>query len=441
MGQIVLAEPLRFSLHKMESGKPGPTLLVIGGIQGDEPGGFTAASILVTNYNIKSGNVWVVPNLNFESIIKRSRGVHGDMNRKFSLISKKDPEFEEIQKIKKIILDDAVDIVINLHDGSGFYKKNYINKMRNSKRWGQSIIIDQENISVNKYGDLIGIADNVRNYINKQSYVKSKLFHVKNTKTNQGDVEMEKTLTYFSIKNNRPAFAVEASKTFLTPERTYYHLLAIEGFMHELGIDYRRDFTMTRKNVEQQIGNNLKISLYDNRVNLYIEKARRYLNYVPLKKSAKLEYKKNNPLIAVIRNNNSLKVRYGNRYVTSLNPQYFDYDYDLASIKMQIDGEYKNVNIGEKVYVENNFRVMADSAYRVNVIGYSRRGTINENGFLIKRKQIKPRFSIDKNEKIFRIEIYKGKKFSGMILVDFIGKNKKQPTSMKFSKSSFSSKL
>ena len=29
---------------------------------------------------------------------------------------------------KKIILSDDVDIVLNLHDGSGFYKKKYINK-------------------------------------------------------------------------------------------------------------------------------------------------------------------------------------------------------------------------------------------------------------------------------------------------------------------------
>ena len=99
----VIAEPLRFSLHKIESGLPGPTLLVIGGIQGDEPGGFTAASLLVTNYKVESGNVWVVPNLNFESIIQRSRGVHGDMNRKFNVLSKKDPEFAEVEKIKKII--------------------------------------------------------------------------------------------------------------------------------------------------------------------------------------------------------------------------------------------------------------------------------------------------------------------------------------------------
>ena len=162
----VVAKPLQFSLHKIESNVPGPTLLVIGGIQGDEPGGFTAASMLVTDYKIQKGNIWVVPNLNFESIIRRSRGIHGDMNRKFKTLSKKDPEFDEVQKIKKIILSDEVDVVLNLHDGSGFYKKTYINKMHNPNRWGQSIIIDQENMDASEFGNLSEIANNVQKHIN-----------------------------------------------------------------------------------------------------------------------------------------------------------------------------------------------------------------------------------------------------------------------------------
>ena len=41
---------LDFTLHKLDSGRPGPTILVIGGIQGDEPGGFSAAALLVSHY-------------------------------------------------------------------------------------------------------------------------------------------------------------------------------------------------------------------------------------------------------------------------------------------------------------------------------------------------------------------------------------------------------
>lgn len=412
-------ENLRFSLHKIKSDNPGATLLVIGGIQGDEPGGFTAASMLVTNYTVTKGNLWVVPNLNFQSIIKRSRGVHGDMNRKFKFLSNNDPEFDEVQKIKQIILNKEVDVVVNLHDGSGFYTKKYISKLRNPNRWGQSIIIDQNKISDAKFGDLIGIAKKVKQHINSNISNKNKYFYVKNTETKKGDIEMEKSLTYFSITNNRPAFAVEASKQFRTHERTHYHLLAIEGFMKKLGIDFKRDFELTKKEVASLIGRNLKVSLYDNRINLDVAQARRHLNFVPMKKKSPLHYKINNPLIAVLENNKSIKVQYGNRNITSLKPQYFEYDNGLDSIKLQIDGEDKMANIGEKINIKENFRIMADSDYRVNVIGYAKRGVKNENGRLIRRKEIRSRFSIDKNENIFRVEFYKGKKFSGMILVSF----------------------
>ena len=111
--QIVLShQKLSFSFHKLESGKPGPTIMVVGGIQGDEPGGFNAAAILATRYKITRGNVWIVPNLNFISIINRSRGVYGDLNRKFSNIRSDDPEYETIIKIKELILNEKVDIVL-----------------------------------------------------------------------------------------------------------------------------------------------------------------------------------------------------------------------------------------------------------------------------------------------------------------------------------------
>jgi hypothetical protein len=76
---------LHFSLHKMESGK-GDTLLIIGGIHGNEPGGYFAPSLFLSRYKIEHGNVWVVPNLNFDSIVANQRGVYGDMNRKFAVI-------------------------------------------------------------------------------------------------------------------------------------------------------------------------------------------------------------------------------------------------------------------------------------------------------------------------------------------------------------------
>ncbi|MBD5607756.1 MAG: deacylase, partial [Desulfovibrio sp.] len=71
----LFAFPLDFNTFKLGSGDEA--VLIVGGIQGDEPGGFSAATLLATRYEIKKGCLWVVPNLNFPSIIKRSRGLYG----------------------------------------------------------------------------------------------------------------------------------------------------------------------------------------------------------------------------------------------------------------------------------------------------------------------------------------------------------------------------
>ena len=121
------AADLHYSLVKKESGKEGSTLLVIGGIHGDEPGGYFAPMLLSRYYKIESGNVWVIPNLNFDSIVKNRRGINGDMNRKFAKIDPKDKDLSVVNEIKKLILNPKVDLTLNLHDGQGFYREKNIN--------------------------------------------------------------------------------------------------------------------------------------------------------------------------------------------------------------------------------------------------------------------------------------------------------------------------
>lgn len=412
---------LDFTLHKLsENSDEGPTVLVIGGIQGDEPGGFTAASLLVTEYNVTKGNIWVVPNLNFKSIIRRSRGVHGDMNRKFSNLAKADPEYEAIEKIKAIILDKQVDLILNLHDGSGFYHPKYINKKRNPRRWGQSIIIDQSTIEAPRFGELEALAIRASKTINQRIKYEKTHYHVKNTRTSEGDAEMEKTLTYFAIRNNKPAFGVEASKEFRTHTRALYHLFVVEAMLQEVGIEYERAFDLSLKSIKKRIDNNVKLALYDNKVFLDMSKARSRLRYIPMKKDEQISFSASNPLIAVIGNKKNYKVRYGNRSVTQLQPQYFEYDDSLNSIQIWVDGELKDISFGTIVDVKDQFKVEPISDYRANVIGFTRKGRKDESGLIVKRKNIAKRYSVDKESRKYRVEFYKENKFCGMVLVNFI---------------------
>lgn len=416
----LFATSLDFTLHQKGEPADNNVLLVVGGIQGDEPGGFNAASLLVTHYKITKGTVWVVPNLNFLSIVERSRGPYGDMNRKFADLSPEDPEYGTVQRIKSIITNPHISMVLNLHDGSGFFREKYIDKWHNPYRWGQSCIIDQATIDAPRYGNLEEIAHEVKAHVNRNLFDSEHHFSVKNTETAKGDDEMSKSLTYFAIRNNKPAFGIEGSKNFGTHFRAYYHLLALEKFMDIMGIEYERKLELNPFSVKNAIDNSeMKVVLYDNKLLLPVSKARNYLHYIPMKKDAKVEYKADHPLVAVVEKDEKFRVCYGNRRMSLLYPQYFEYDNSLHTLDLQIDGYEKVVPLGTVVDVKESFLVKNHEGYRVNVIGYTQKGLDSEVDTTIDRSSIVDRFSIDKEGKIYRVEVYKDEKFSGMILVNF----------------------
>jgi len=395
------------------------TLLIVGGIQGDEPGGFMAASLITTHYTIEKGSVWIVPNLNFYSIIKRSRGPYGDMNRKFADISKKDPDYDSIQRIKKYIASDNVKLILNLHDGSGFYRKKYVDSLHSPYRWGQSSIIDQSKVNVEKYGNLLEISQRVCEYLNQNLIRDEDSYLVHNTKTRLGDKEMEKTLTYFAINKGKAAFGNEASKSLPVHERAYYHLQALEEYMRVMGIEFTRSFDLTPKNVRNALNNDIFISFYDDKIKLPLSSIRNYLKYFPVRKDGTLDFTPSNPLTTVIKKGNTYTVHYGNRRMVKLKADYLDMENENSNIKMHIDGLEQNVGFGSIISAVNDFYISPNTEYRVNVIGYRNKKQKNESGLQIKKKQILKRFSIDKKGQIYRVEFYKDKKFAGMILVNF----------------------
>lgn len=425
LAKIDAASLPSFSLHKHQSEAEGKTLLVIGGIQGDEPGGFHAASLLITHYKIESGNVWIVPNLNFPSIIKRSRGVYGDLNRKFASISVGDPEYLLVDRIKSIILDQQVDMILNLHDGSGYYRTKYLDKMHNPQRWGQSVIIDQEEINAPQYGNLGDISRAVVEQVNGKITDTEKRYSVKNTKTKDGNIEMAKTLTFFAINNGKPAFGVEASKSLTKPKRVYYHLQVLESFMDKMGITYSRNFDLDVASVEQIIEENRQIAFYDKRIYLEMSNVRQRLNYFPLDEAGTIDFSTMDPLVTVVPQASHYDVYQGNERVTTLVPQYFKYDKQLPTLNVIIDNDRQNVTVGNTLTVRTSFEVEPLDGYRVNAIGFSAK-TKDEAGISLSKKDFGRRFSLDKAGTVYRIEIYRlatdqqeQDMFAGMVLVKF----------------------
>jgi hypothetical protein len=216
-------------------------MMIMGGIQGDEPGGYLAAD-LYADLRLEKGNLIVVPRTNFFSIRNNNRGVNGDMNRKFSQAGPGDDYDFRIVSILSSLMEKC-DVLLNLHEGSGFYNPVYVNDSRNPSRYGQSIIADDRvhTTASGKVIDLEGpvlrvIAEINRNIRNTDHQFQ---FNNHNTFSEQSPhKEQRKSATFHAVSViGIPAYGIETSKDISSIEtKVRYQTLAINAFMQEFGI-------------------------------------------------------------------------------------------------------------------------------------------------------------------------------------------------------------
>lgn len=218
-----------------------PKMLIIGGIQGDEPGGFLAADRYV-DLTLKRGTLIVVPRANFRSIIKNQRGPDGDMNRRFRVVRANSP-MDLVVEVLKGLMEQA-DIFLNLHDGSGFFSPRWESPQRNPMRFGQSIIADASEFFHHEKGRTIALeplATRVIQKVNSQIHDERHHFHFNNHRTLDRDTphkEQRSSATFYALtKVGIPAFGVETSKDIPDPRtRVQYQTMVINAFMEEVGI-------------------------------------------------------------------------------------------------------------------------------------------------------------------------------------------------------------
>jgi hypothetical protein len=230
------------NIYKIKGKKPGKTLMLIGGIQGNEPGGFLSAD-LYADMRLEKGNLIVVPRANFYSIITNQRGPNGDLNRKFNLEDNSSTMEDQIVSILKKLISES-DYLLNLHDGAGYYHPTYIDKWRNPTLFGQSIVADCEEYRIPgsskpiKLGEMARkILKEVNPHINGELYK----FHFMDTRTDAEDSphrEQRGSATYYALtKHNIPAFGVETSKFLPSIDlKVLYHNMVINAFMKQFGI-------------------------------------------------------------------------------------------------------------------------------------------------------------------------------------------------------------
>ncbi len=228
-------------VYTIKGSSPGPTLMLLGGIQGDEPGGYLAAD-LYADLSLKKGNLIVVPRANFFSIVEDSRGVHGDMNRKFGGVSQRaDQEIAVVGIIKGLMRQS--DFFLNLHDGSGFYAPRWESPQRNPMRFGQSVIADAEEF-VRADGKVIELEKTVQRVlekVNPQIPVADHHFRFNNHRTLRKDTlhkEQRLSATFHALTQvGIPGFGIETSKNIRDyRQRVKYQTMVINGFLDVCGI-------------------------------------------------------------------------------------------------------------------------------------------------------------------------------------------------------------
>jgi hypothetical protein len=234
--------PYELHVYRLEGRESSsPTMLIIGGIQGDEPGGFLAADRYV-DLTLRRGTLILVPRANFLSIIKNQRGPEGDMNRRFRDGGVRS-SMDRVVEILKGLMAEA-DIFLNLHDGSGFFYPRWESPQRNPMRFGQSIIADAavfEHPASGRVVELEAMARKVIQKVNSQIHEERHHFHFNNHRTLEKDTphkEQRASATFYALtQHGIPAFGVETSKDITDSRiRVQYQTMVINAFLEEMGI-------------------------------------------------------------------------------------------------------------------------------------------------------------------------------------------------------------
>lgn len=232
-------------VYRITGDEPGSTMMILGGIQGDEPSGYITADLYVDTH-LRKGNLIVIPRANFFSILSKNRnGADGDMNRKFAEPDggQHGVEDEIVDILKKLI--GASDVLISLHEGSGYYNSQWLSEDENPDRYGQSIVYDAEVYTGPETKGEIQLGLLARNAVEKANErIKNPRHHFK---TSNHDTfspvtrhfEQRQSASFFALSEvNIPAFGIEISKMIPDLEtKIRLHRLAVNAMMEQFGIE------------------------------------------------------------------------------------------------------------------------------------------------------------------------------------------------------------
>ena len=111
-------------LYIFGSGRPGTVALALGGVHGNEPGGWLAADRVVDRMRPDAGALLVIPHTNKVAMSQfvRTTDEIGDINRAYPGSTEGPPSQQIAAAIMDVIREFHVGLVVDMHESWAFYK-------------------------------------------------------------------------------------------------------------------------------------------------------------------------------------------------------------------------------------------------------------------------------------------------------------------------------
>jgi hypothetical protein len=188
--------------------------------------------------------------------------------------------------------------------------------------------------------------------------------------------------------------------------------------MNIMDISFTRKFELKEKHIDKILKDYGNLTINSN-FSMNLTNIKKSLSFIPIKSRSNV-FKFSHPLGSIVQKRGVFTAYIGNKKIVKLKPQYFKMaTTDTEKFDVIVDGESLSVNNASDIIVNDDFNIVERNGYRVNIIGYSSKRYKKESGVSVELANLNKRYSIDKANKVYRVEFYKNNEFCFMSKIHF----------------------
>lgn len=204
--------------------KPGPVMILDGGIHGDEIASYMACDSIVKYLNLLEGTLIVIPRTNIKACNQNVRAVNFDFNHAFPGDLTADLyEYRLAYEFMWLVDSVKPDLIINLHEARTKWSTEALTNPE--KAFGQIVISCKQNFE----DLLIRAVDNMNKKVPPGDFQFHKHYYAFSSYSS-----LDNFVSKFDIKS----YTVETYRGFAIEDRVKLQLIAALQFMEEIGLKF-----------------------------------------------------------------------------------------------------------------------------------------------------------------------------------------------------------